>query len=294
MPVEFHGVMVPTKKEFYKSKLEGKSTKNSNWAEDYAEAFLKSIDCPLIHKVDGNPKYKGWPDGLFTPDFIIFDEELHENDPSDFYVDVQEVTGGPWNIKSKGNKIIGETNPVRASYANSENSSKENPNSFMVNEYDPAVIEAIFKPLNKKRKKYGSTKRISGKFGLISVQGYKNDIDYILHFSKLIWHTFEVIIESLKQNGSTKQEVESIMDLRLDIISHKKKGLITIYFPYQSKDWCFWALLGSVSFEGMCLLVINSTVLETLKNTQEYDWLISFSKKPSLPFISKLKSNMKN
>jgi len=294
VPVEINGIMVQTKEEFLKEKLEGKRTKNSDWAEYYAQAFLKSIKCPLIHKVDGNPKYKQWPDGLLTPDFIIFGDELHENDPDDFYVDVQEVTGGPWDIKSKGNKIIGETNPARSSYTNSKQSSSENPHSLMINENDPVIIEAIFKPLNKKRKKYGSTKRISSKFGLISVQGYKNDIDYILHFSKLIWHTFEVIIDSLKQNRASNKEIESVMDLRLDIISHKKKGLITIYFPYQSKDWCFWALLGSVSFEGLCVFIINSTVLDSIKNTPEYDWLVSFSKTPNLQFINELNREMKN
>ncbi|WP_052131690.1 hypothetical protein [Vibrio coralliilyticus] len=113
MPVEIDGITFLTEKEAYARMLEGKRSKASDWAEDYTEAFLSAIDCPIIHKVDGNPDYERLEPGLLTPDFVIFSNKLGENDPNVFYVDVQEVTGGPWDLKSKGNPIIGNPNPLR-------------------------------------------------------------------------------------------------------------------------------------------------------------------------------------
>ncbi|MBE8558823.1 MULTISPECIES: hypothetical protein [Vibrio] len=288
MPVMYDGIELPTEEEHYAKLLDGAREKSSRWAENYAEAFLKSVGCPIIHKVDENPKYENIAPGILTPDFIIFSDTLRGNHPDDFYVDVQEVTGGPWDLKGEGNHLIGKPNPMR------ENTLKVKENNklvqrYIVNESNPDVLKAIFMPLKKKSKKYGAKKRKSSKFGLISVQGNFQDIAHELHFSKLLWHTMENVIDFMKVSSYSNDEIHKFMDLRLDIMNHKKEGVIPLFLPFD-ECWCFWALLGSKSYNGLCLLVVNTTALEKLKGLPEYEWLLSFISGENVEFSDKIRN----
>ncbi|AQM66653.1 hypothetical protein Vca1114GL_00130 [Vibrio campbellii] len=287
MPVEVDGIKYQTEEEFFARHLDGKRNKSSDWAEEYTEAFLAAIDCPIIHKVDGNPAYEKLEPGLLTPDFVIFSEKLGENDPDVFYVDVQEVTGGPWDLKGKGNPIVGTPNPLREGMLKTKED-RNHVQRVMINEDNPKVLKAIFNPLKEKSKKYGTKKRQSSKFGLVSVQGGIQDIAYETHFQKLLWHSMEVVINFMKSNGYTINDIHKFMDLRLEIMGHKQEGVVPLFLPFPDEKWCFWAILGSKSYQGLCLLIVNTVALDELKGSAEYDWLLSFTKGQNFMFSERL------
>jgi len=280
MPVMYKGIEVPTKEEFYKRWFEGERTMASDKAEKYAEAFLKSLGVEDIHKSDVE-KYKKRKDWL-TPDFVIFKEELKKNDPEDFYVDVQEVTGGPFDLKKE--KMFGKyPNTIREKAMNSHD-------VIMITEDSKEILDAIYKPFHKKRKKYGNSKRKSPKFGLISVQGFEHNPAYLKHFLTLVDNNIRAI-ENLFLYAKNDKAVEQLKNLKLEILKGEK-GLITIVVPCEGEDWIFWCLLGNIAYEGFGLMIINANSLQKIEGTPEHKWLLNLIENPRLEFLDKLKEGL--
>lgn len=289
LPKLIYGVEVPTKEEFFKKKYEGKKTKNTKKSERYAEAFLKAINCN-VHRGDGKKEYER--NGGLTPDFVIFKDILRENHPDDFYVDVNEVIGGAYHLKRKVLDKTGTLNPFREESIKTHNNMgyiHKIPLNFNL---DEEFRGELYNPFITKRKKYGD-RRSSGKFGLISVQGFENTPDYMKCFYTLLNENFDAIIGSLIKLGFKKDDVQKIKRLKIDVLSGRKRGLLTFYLPFEEKNWCFWAMLGSVSLKGTCIMIINSNVLKSLEGSMEYEWLMSL-KESNIEFIEQLENELKN
>jgi len=283
---------IPTKEEYYKKLFEGERGINTKWSEDYAKAFLQSIGSPIVHTVDGNPKYQKRAKGLCTPDFIIGKNSIGDNDPDDFYIDIQEVTGGPWDIKKKKSPLFKHGNPARIAEENLRDSEVgyENAQRVAINEFSPEILKAIFKPINKKSHKYGQRKRKSSKFGLISVQSPTHGLDRKLHYSKLIWSVFESIIIELRQLGVNQKELSLINNLRNQVLSGQKDGLIPISLPFKNNTWCFWALLGVNYYYGQCIFLVNQSALKRYEDDTDevISWVNKLSMSEGFSFINEL------
>jgi len=256
-------------KDYFENLLNGKRQKNTERTEDYAKLFLEKIGVPLVHKVDRNPAYKAREKGLFTPDYVIWQDHIGDNDPNDFYVDVQEITGGPFDATISHISELNHYNPVRdaiekirelpAVYANRQ--------TILINEYNPEILKAIFQPILKKSEKYGNGKRASSRFGLISVQSPGNEMASMVHFKKIVYTILTNLVEFL-QGRAPEKAVKSVYETKIRILEDRQNGLIPFLLPFNSDCWCFWAIIRPI-LPQQCLFLVNSTGLERAKQQKE-------------------------
>lgn len=244
--------------------------------------------------VDGNPLYKKRARDLCTPDFVIGQDSIGENNPNDFYVDVQEVTGGPWDIKKRKSPLFNKENPVRVASEKLRDLEfgYKNRQRILINENNPELLKAIFKPIHRKSHKYGQRKRQSSKFGLISVQSPIYELDRQVHFNKLRWSVFESII----QLGIKEKDLHVIVDLRNKILTGEKKGLIPITASFKSDTWCFWAILGVNECAGQCIFLINQNGIERYKDEADevISWINNIGMSKDLIFLKELEEAFNN
>lgn len=285
----------PTKEDLFTRILDGKAHKSTAWTEDYAEAFLKAIDAPQVHKVDGNSLYTHRASNLCTPDFILGKDKISDgNNPTDFYVDVQEITGGPWDVKKKSNPFFSEGSPVRKmwEYGKLHKPTEENPVRIPLIETNPDVLKAIFNPLRKKSAKYGLKKRNSARFGLISVQAPSNNFDETLHLKTLQATVFKSITRKIKQGGAEWKYIEQMEAMFFLVLLDRIKGLFPIAAPFIEDTWCFWAIISTTSGEGNCTFIINTTGLKKAKSLQKdavTRWVEKISVRKTFSYIEKLR-----
>lgn len=267
---------VPTKEEFFKCKMnQVKKENNSSWSENFTEELLKKLEFPEFHRVDENPIYKleikrrnkkNLLEAMLTPDFVTGTEPIKANDPEDFYIDVNEITEGVWgNFNDEKNKFP-QGNPIKKMYEelNNKNFTSDNPYRLLINESQPELIHSLYKQMISKSKKYSSKRNGSNRFGLISVLAKENFHIAQIQYQKLIISIFEDMFEPFFSKNSTSDTCEQLRTIKLNFLNPgHKTGFIPITCPFEG-NWCFWMIVGTSTYEGDCLFLVNSTVLNSL------------------------------
>lgn len=267
---------IPTKKEFFHHQMNQiKKENNSSWSENFTEELLKKLEFPEFHRVDENPIYipeikrrskKNNLAPMLTPDFVLGNEKIEANNPKDFYIDVNEITEGVWgNFNDKKNKFP-NGNPIKKMYQelDNKNFTSENPYRFLINESQQDLVHSLYRQIISKSKKYSSKREGSKKFGLVSVLAHDGFHIAQIQYLKLIISIFEDMLEPFFIKNSAPEVSEQLRTIKLNILnpSHKT-GFIPITCPFEG-DWCFWLIAGTSVYEGDCLFLVNSTVLNNL------------------------------
>jgi hypothetical protein len=281
---------IPTQEEWSNEILTPiKTEKNEAWSEGYAEKILKEIDFPELQKVDGNLAYnklikkrqrsKSLPD-MITPDFVVGDHFIEPNDPVDFYVDIHEVTEGLWgNFNDDKNKFP-HGNPIKAMYeaviSNPEKYTSDNPYFLPLTETDCNLTAKLYENIKNKAKGYcnrrdGQTSR----FGMVSVMSNKNHHITMVAYQKLILSVFDEMIIPFIMANHTYKEIELIRQIKHKAVSiSSKPEIITLAFPFEG-NWTFWLIVGTGTFEGHLLLLINQNGMNKLDlKSDVYKWLM--------------------
>ncbi|MEQ5874616.1 hypothetical protein J3455_08605 [Pseudoalteromonas sp. NFXS39] len=247
--------------------------KDAAEAEEYAYKLLTALKCPIVTKIDGQDKYKYLEDGLLKPDFIVGSRSFGENRPKDFYVDVQCITGGPWDITSKSNPYFENGSAPRniwksnAPYEVVDKAPKKN---FYGDEQ--ALKDAVWSTFSKKTQKYG-LERNSPRFGLVSI-AQSSEIDSLMHLGNIvsdICHTLQ------RHVGNNDFAFNKIADLQMEFLTKQKTGVIPIVAPFDKDYWCFWIITSRYFPYGNCLFIVNTTgVSRSVKefgNSPVTNWL---------------------
>jgi hypothetical protein len=281
------GLNVPTKEEWFQSKLDApKLENNSEFSESIAKQFLIDTDFPDFHNIDENPIYnkerkrlqrsKTLQD-MLTPDFVVGKGPVEANNPDDFYVDVNEITEGIWGNFNDNNPKFKSGNPVKKMLeatrdATPETYTSEAPYRMMINEYDPSLIQKLFLTIKSKAAKYSIKRNNSEKFGLISVLAEERHDIAMIQYTKLLISIFDDMLMPYLPSDSKEQ----VRKLKLEVLNPAcQKGIVPIQAPFEG-PWCFWAILGTGSYKGECLVLINNLVLDKLEiNDPVSIWLRS-------------------
>lgn len=256
---------IPTKEEFFKRQMSQiKVENNSTWSENFTEELLKRLLFPAFHRVDGNPIYKGRK-AMLTPDFVVGIEPIKVNNPEDFYIDVNEITEGVWGNFNDENNKFPHGNPIKKMYQelNDNNFTSDNPYRLLINESQPDLVHSLYKQINSKSEKYSSKRNGSDRFGLISVLAKNKFHIAQIQYLKLIISIFEDLLEPFFLKNSTIDTYEELRTIKLNFLNPGKTGFIPICCPFEG-NWCFWMIVGTLSYEGDYLFLVNSKVLNNL------------------------------
>lgn len=257
---------IPTKEEFFKRQMgQVKIENNSDWSEKFTEQLLKELSFPAFHKVDGNPIYKP-RNAMLTPDFVAGIEPIKANNPEDFYIDVNEITEGVWGNFNDENNKFSHGNSIKEMYRelNDNNFTSDNPYRLLINESQPELIYSLYKQINSKSEKYSSKRNGSDRFGLISVLAKNKFHIAQMQYLKLIISIFEDLLEPFFLKNSTIEACKELRSIKLDFLNPgHKTGFIPICCPFEG-NWCFWMIVGTLSYEGNYLFLVNSRVLNNL------------------------------
>lgn len=257
---------ISTKEEFFKRQMNQiKIENNSGWSENYTEELLKELAFPPFHRVDGNPIYKR-RNAMLTPDFVAGIEPIKANNPEDFYIDVNEITEGVWGNFNDENNKFSHGNPIKKMYQelNDNNFTSDNPYRLLINESQPDLIHSLYKQINSKSEKYSSKRNGSDRFGLISVLAKNKFHIAQMQYLKLIISIFEDLLEPFFLKNSTIEGCEELRTIKLDFLNPgHKTGFIPICCPFEG-NWCFWMIVGTLSYSGDYLFLVNTRVLNSL------------------------------
>lgn len=269
---------IPTKEEFFQRQMsQQKQENNSGKSENFAEKLLKQIAFPEFHHVDGNTIYaneikrrnksRTLPK-MLTPDFVVGSEPIEANNPTDFYIDVNEITEGVWgNFNDDSNKFP-DGNSIKKMYQelNEKSYTSEKPYRFLLNESRPDLVHGLYKQLISKSQKYSSKRNGSTRFGLISVLAKDGFHIAQIQYLKLIISIFENMLDPYFFKNSELDICAQLRAIKLSFLNPgEKTGFVPIICPFEG-DWCFWIIAGTSVFEGDVLCLVNSTVLNSLAN----------------------------
>lgn len=267
---------IPTKEEFFKRQMsQVKIENNSDWSENFTEELLKKLSFPDFHRVDGNSIYlpeikrrnkKNHLSAMLTPDFVVGIEPIKANNPEDFYIDVNEITEGVWGNFNDENNKFPQGNPIKKMYRelNDNNFTSDNPYRLLINELEPDLIYGLYKQINSKSEKYSSKRNGSDRFGLISILAKNKFHIAQIQYLKLINSIFEDLLEPFFFKNSTIESCEELRAIKLNFLNPGyKTGFIPICCPFEG-NWCFWMIVGTLSYEGDYLFLVNSKVLNNL------------------------------
>lgn len=283
-------IITLSKEDYWNKFLLGKRFKTTGLSEIFAECLLKALGCPFVHKVDGNPIYKKMPTGVFTPDFLISGNSTEkQNRPYDFYVDVQEITEGSWDIRRK--EVNGRKNFVREAAEKLSKSPPGYENRIILpfNEYDEKLINQVLNPLRKKSEKYASKERKeSNKFGLVSVQSHIDRVDVNFHFGQLTWIAFHHLF--LKNPADLIKTDPNFIYQRW--MKEDTNFVLPIRVCLKKKKWVFWIIAGYGQNYGKCLIFINVCAFKKaakLGNDKALEWMDELARRHLVQFDIKEK-----